>query len=210
MREVVVHLALPPLQIPPERVRDLTREVLSRRAYDDLRRNAFERWLDELRLRVAEFLADLLGGASGSVLAWIVAGFGVVVLLLLAFVVLRRLRWEPTAPEDGPAPRGRDAADWAREASDHEAAGRWREAVRAQFRVLTATLVARGLVEDVPGTTVGEYRTAIRGSAPELAEDFDAAADEFERIWYAHGEAGPGSVARLRAAAAAFELAGVA
>lgn len=209
MPEAVAHLALPPLQVPPEEIREITREVLSRPAYADLRRNALERWLEDLRLRLAEFLVDLLGSASGSVLAWVIAGLGALVLVVLAVAVLRRLRWEPTSAAEGAEPRGREAADWAREAAEHEAAGRWREAVRARFRVLTATLVARGVLDDVPGTTVGEYRAAIRRSAPGLAGPFDAAADVFERVWYAHAPADADAVARLRAAAADLDPAGV-
>ena len=52
----------------------------------------------------------------------------------------------------------RTAAQWRAEAAAHDAAGRWREALRCRYRALVAELAGRGLVEEIPGRTSGEYR----------------------------------------------------
>jgi len=83
--------------------------------------------------------------------------------------------------EHGPT---RSAAEWRAEAAAHEAAGRWRDALRCRYRALVAELAGRGLVEEIPGHTSGEYRQDVKVVFPAASVAFDGATDLFEQAWY--------------------------
>jgi hypothetical protein len=61
-----------------------------------------------------------------------------------------------------------------------------------------ADLAGRGLVEEVPGRTTGEYRAQVTRSVPAAAPDFSTASDLFERAWYGAADTGPEDAERLR------------
>lgn len=160
---------------------------------------------------MASFLLDLLGrvldlfgrtgrgGLVGSMLlllALAAVGYGIV-------RAVRRIR--RTAPAAGPEPRhtGRSATDWVREAQEHEAAGRWRAALRAHHRALVADLAAAGLVEEVPGRTAAEYEREAAAAVPSAGDPLAAVTRLFERAWYADAPVGPEDVAELQRLAAA-------
>jgi hypothetical protein len=93
--------------------------------------------------------------------------------------------------------RARSAADWRAEAAVHEAAGRWRDALRARYRALVADLAGRGLIEEIPGRTSGEDRGMVDRSAPAVAGPFDEATSLFEETWYGDRRSGPDDQARF-------------
>jgi hypothetical protein len=92
----------------------------------------------------------------------------------------------------------RPAADWRAEAEAHERAGAWRPAVRCRYRALVAELAARGLVDEVPGRTAGEYRHQVRRNLPDAAADFAGATELFELAWYGRAEPGAPEASRVR------------
>jgi hypothetical protein len=110
----------------------------------------------------------------------------------------------PGRPSD---PR-RPAAEWRAEAEAHETAGRWRPALRCRYRALVADLASRGLVEEVPGRTTGEYRRQVDAAVPDVAPAFDGATLLFEGAWYGGRDTGADDAARFRALEARV-LAGV-
>src|SRR5919197_1551513 len=61
-----------------------------------------------------------------------------------------------------------------------------------------AALVGRGLVEEVPGRTAGEYRGEVRRNAPGAAEAFSGATDPFERAWYGRAPTGADDASHFR------------
>ena len=63
---------------------------------------------------------------------------------------------------------------------------------------MVADLAARGVVDEVPGRTAGEYRTAVTRSTPAAAPDFSVATELFERAWYGAKPTGPDDSARFR------------
>ena len=94
--------------------------------------------------------------------------------------------------------RGRSADDWRSEAAKHEAAGRWRDALRCRYRALVAELAGNGLLDDVPGKTTGEERADIARAVPEASPPFSEATALFDDVWYGDAPTGPSENERLR------------
>jgi hypothetical protein len=61
-----------------------------------------------------------------------------------------------------------------------------------------ADLASRGLVEEVPGRTAGEYRHQVEVNVPASAGDFDGATALFEAAWYGNRPTGPEEARRFR------------
>ena len=181
----------------PEQVREVVREVLSRPEFRPPQRSLTERLFDWVLELIGRLLAALGGSGAG----------GIVGLILLALVLVgvgvlaaRFSRGLTPSPEVAAVPGGRwrPAAEWRAEAEAHERAGAWREAVRSRYRALVADLAARGLVEEVPGRTAGEYRRQVGRALPEAATDFAGATELFEVAWYGRSSTGAGDAAHLR------------
>jgi Domain of unknown function (DUF4129) len=182
----------------PERVREAVREVLARPEFRPPDRSLLQRAFDWLLEQAGRLLAEL--GASG---AGGIIGLAVLVLALLGIGLLaaRFSRGMTPSPEVRAAIPGaprRPAADWRAEAEAHERAGAWRAAVRCRYRALVADLAARGLVEEVPGRTAGEYRRQVGRSLPDAAADFAGATELFELAWYGRAETGAPEASRVR------------
>ena len=73
---------------------------------------------------------------------------------------------------------------WRRLAAEHRDAGRFREAIRCEYRALVGDLARAGFVDEIPGRTSGEERAQLRELAPSVAPRFDEAADLFDRAWF--------------------------
>lgn len=188
---------LPVPQEGPDEARRRAEEILARPEFVPEPRSLIERILDEL----GELLAKIVGGIGGGseVVAWLVVA---ALCGLVGFGLFRAIRALQTDPGDrgGVAVDGRrrPAADWRAEAAAHEAAGRWREALRCTWRATVAELAARGLVEEVPGRTTGEYRAGVARSLPAGAKPFTEATHLFEDAWYAAVDVGPADAAKVR------------
>jgi hypothetical protein len=189
------------LRVPdrdPEQVREAVREVLSRPEFRPPDRPLAQRVFDWVLEMIGRLLAALGGSGAGGVVGLILLAL---VLLGVAVLVARFSRGLTPSPEVAAAVPGgprRSAAEWRAEAEAHERTGAWREAVRSRYRALVADLAARGLVEEVPGRTAGEYRREVGRSLPEAAADFAGATELFEVAWYGRAPTGPGEAARLR------------
>lgn len=77
---------------------------------------------------------------------------------------------------------------WRRTAVEHRAAGRFRDAVRCEYRALVGDLARAGHVDEIPGRTSGEEREQVRALAPGVASAFDLAADIFDGAWFDDAE----------------------
>lgn len=197
---------------PPEEVRSRLEEVF--------RRAEFQRtptWWDRLVERIGKWLERLFGGSDApttggwggpvaELILWIVLiGLAVGLVALIAVVVARRVR---RAPGDEAEVRveleeDRSVRDWARLAAEHEAAGRWKEALRCRYRELVGTLMDREVVAAVPGRTTGELRVDVAGRSPDVAEAFSEATLLFELAWYADRPTGAEENGRFRELSAA-------
>lgn len=192
---------LPVPEHPPAEAREAADAVLARPEY---------RWDDESILdRIGDWVADRIERALssagldvGGLPSWI--GW-LVILVFVAFAALLVWRarggWRRDrtvgAADRVVVTRGEAAVDWAAEAARCEAEGRWREALRAHYRVLVGDLARRGVIGDLAGRTAGELGAEVRRSAPAAAPAFDAATALFEAAWYGGESVGPAERDRL-------------
>jgi hypothetical protein len=189
-------LGLPEPQHDPDEVRRRADEILSRRQYQwDDSRNPLERVADW----IAEQLSKLTGsfGGGGTLptwVGWLVLGLLVALVAFIVFRLRANLRRNPSAPSPSGAvvvAEGDDRVDWAAEADRHEAAGRWRDALRCRYRVLVGELAEREVIPDLVGRTAGEYVRDVGRTCPPASSAFRAATELFEAAWYGGAATGP-------------------
>lgn len=188
---------LPPPTISGEAARDAAAEVLARPEYAGAEPSLLDRIVDRVSQAVGDLLANLTGTTTGGVLGYVALG---IVVALVAVVVVRTVKGFRRDAVAGLATRediGRGPEAWAADAGEHEAAGRWRDAIRCRYRELVAALAAQGVVEEVAGRTAGEYVTEVAAAAPDADEAFRAATGVFELAWYGDGEVGRDDLAAL-------------
>jgi hypothetical protein len=157
------------------------------------RESLLQRALDWLSARLSSLhLPRFLGGTWQGyvVLAALVLLAGCVV-----YLGLKRLPARLRPPRASPGvvaetPELLSPARWREEAERLAREGRFKEALRCRYRALVGELAARGLVEEIPGRTSGEYERLVRARSPEIGQHFSAATDLFERCWYGQEPAG--------------------
>src|SRR6266508_687309 len=125
---------------------------------------------------------------------WIVTSLGE----LLAERFVRTMSRSPEVAAAIVSIPQRSAAEWRAEAEAHEAAREWRQAVRCRYRALVADLASRGVVEEVPGRTSGEYRGEVSRNLPNASEAFAGATEVFDRAWYGRQPTGEGEATSFR------------
>lgn len=186
----------------PDEVRRAADEILARPEFLPEPRSLQERVFEWIADAFGRLIEDATGGGRGSIVAIAV----IVVATAVAGWALYRLvrtmsRDRRVAVDVGDDDVGRSPRDWLAEAAVHEAKGDWRQAVRCRYRALVAELTDRGLLEEVPGRTSGEYRRLVASALPDGAPPFAAASDTFDRAWYGSNPAGPDDAIRVREAA---------
>jgi hypothetical protein len=206
---------LPPPTNDPGDVRRTAREILSRPQYRwDHGPNRLERLADWIARQLSKIGSPFGLPTLPTWVGWLV--LGLVAGLLVAAIWLSRSRWSGAGrrPHRGGGRRdvvveaGEEAVDWAAEVERCEAEGRWRDALRARYRVLVGELAGRGVLPDLQGRTTGELAADVRRRAAPAAPAFDAATALFEEVWYGGAPAGPAERDRFaRLAAEARERA---
>jgi len=201
-------LAAAPLPVPRQDAatsRAKAASILSQRQFQHS-----ESWTTRVLHWIADHLgggvSDLLRGGVGTFIAWLVVA-AAIALVVLVIVLVRRTPRLPVQEEDA-AVRvevRRDARDWLAEAERLEAEGQWKAALRCRYRALTAKLVSKRLVRDLPGRTSGEYRDDLAVTVPQARDDFGAASELFERAWYGDRATGADESERFRAHAREVE-----
>ncbi len=196
---------LPLPEHDPDEVREAADRIVGSRELED-DRNIIERFADWL----VDFLGDLFGGLGGAGEG--LGAFGVLVqLLLLALAVtvlglavralLRAQRSRLGVEKDEMSivlgvPG--DPEELRRLTDAAEAAGEWKAALLGRYRLIVATLVADGVLADVPGRTTGEYQREFAEVRPEQSSAFGAATRAFEAAYFGDVEVGPGDVDDMR------------
>lgn len=193
--------SLPPSEHDPGEVRDEIERILSQPEYREPPRPFIQRVMDWISERAAELIADILGGGRAVVIGWVISAVVAVVVLYLLVRFVLALRADPARREAAMADPRRPAEDWVAEAERYEAAGQWRDALRCRYRALVAHLAARGLVDEIPGRTAGEYRLEVAENLPSAAQPFATATVMFEEAWYGGGDVDEIRHAQFRAAA---------
>jgi hypothetical protein len=195
-----------PLPIPqtdPDKVRQSARDILGRPEFRPPRRSLIQAAWHWVSTQIGKLLGDLFGLGGGGAVTGAVVVAGLVVLIGFAvWLIVRHWTGSPSRRRDprftvSAGWRPRTAADWRAEAAAHEAAGRWRDALRARYRALVADLAGRGVVEEVPGRTSGEYQRMVDTTVPAVAGPFDQATMLFEETWYGDRPSGPDDQARF-------------
>ncbi len=180
----------------PQSIRGAARTILAQPQFRTTGPSLLERARSWAGRQVDHALNAALSGHLGAV--------GVVVLLVVAAAVVVVVVRVTRASRHTGAVRGyrvdgapRPPADWLAEATACEARGDWRGASRARYRALVAELASRGVVDEVPGRTTGEYRAEVTANLPTAAPEFAGATDIFEAIVYGDRAAGPTESAEL-------------
>lgn len=174
---------------PPERSgKEIGRhvdEILSRPEFQEPPKSLYDRVVELINELIGDVLGQVIGGARGSVIGLVLVG------VLIATLIAVWVRFVPTMSRDARA-RGREidvdrvqpARDWVAQAEAAAATGNWREALRCRYRALIARLAERGVIEEVPGRTAGEYRRELHRAFPSAAPHFNRATELFELAWY--------------------------
>ena len=156
-------------------------------------------WLERLRDSVLDHIVRLLAAVTGPGLgAWIVFALLAAAIAFLAWRFGRGLTVDPSRSMAPAEDEVRPAAAWRIEAEAHERDGEWRLALRCRYRALVADLAGRGVLEEVPGRTAGEYRLELSGALPPAAPPFAGATELFERAWYGDAPTGATDAGRFR------------
>jgi len=186
----------------PGAIRDRAGEILGRSEFHR-HKSLVQRILDWIGDQLSRFR---FGAGHGP--GWFGDLIGVLLVagaIVLVIVLVRSLR--PTRSIDAldevtvEETASWGAERWRREAERLEAAGRWRDALRARYAELVRTLVDERVLDDVPGRTTGEYRTELAEARPDAADAFALVTDLFEAAWYGGAATGPDELARARQAA---------
>ena len=194
---------IPLLQLPPPvhsgtEVHQITERVLARREYRLPKPSVLAQLRNRVFDELGRLVARVLDGAHGSLIGWLVVAALVGGIVFLTVRFARSVGRDPGMAVAVTNLRRRTAAEWRAEAEDHERAGNWRPALRCRYRALVADLAGRGLVDDVPGRTAGEYRAEVRDAAPAAAAAFGGATELFELAWYGNRAVGEDDAARFR------------
>ena len=173
---------------PPDEVRSRAHDILSRAEFGR-HESLVQRVLNWIGDQLSRFTFGVGGGPGilGDLVSLAVVVGVIVLLVLLVRAFLRRNRVErPEAADDLTIELevGRTAADWRSDAERFEAAGQWREAMRARYRELVGSLIEDGVLADIPGRTTGEYRSEFVAARPSHGEAFRQLTDLFEVVWY--------------------------
>jgi len=184
----------------PDSVRRAAHDILAQPQFRTPAPSLLDRARHWLGQQFTRALDDVLGGHLSVV--------GAIVLVVVAAALAALVVWAVRGRRGGVVRFGppvsdvrRPPADWLAEAAACEASGDWRAALRARYRALVAELARRGLVDEVPGRTTGEYRAEVRDALPGSAATFSGATDLFERAVYGHADVGPDDAAELQALA---------
>lgn len=178
-------------------MRRVAEQVLSRPEYRENEPGLFQQALDLLAEGLGRVLERVLGAGTNNLVGTVVVVVLSVALVALVVRFVSGVRRDPGTAAALSAAPGRAPREWEAEAEEHERAGRWREALRCRYRLLLARLAARGLVDEVPGRTSGEYLSEARASLPAAADDLRAVTLAFERTWYGNAPADAAAVQRV-------------
>ena len=127
----------------------------------------------------------------GLIPAWGAALVVVVLLAVVALVVARLLRAEPST-RGGRARKavlddeGLSAADYQARAAAARSRGDWDAVLLDSYRALAASAVERTLLTDLPGRTAHEVALALEPLFPAHASPLAASATEFDAVRYGH------------------------
>jgi hypothetical protein len=168
----------------PNAIKQAARAILARPEFQLTPPSPVERLRAWIGRELSSLIENALGFGPHGILGALIA---LVLLGGLVFIIVRAVRATGSNPvRDGFVVGGRcrPPEDWLAEAARREAEGDWRGALRCRYRGLIAELARRGLIEEIPGTTTGEYRRVVSANLPTGSKDFGGVTELFELAWY--------------------------
>lgn len=174
-----------------DQVRRAAEEVLGRPPYRELHPDPVARLVNEVRSRIAEQLFDLFTGSAAENVGLIIAMVVVGVVVVLGIIALLGVRSRAVADLIVDEPDARTPGDALAAADEARAAGDLVAAVRHRYGALVLLLIERDVLQQLPGTTVGEVDSAVASAAPACAQQVMEAGRALADIVYGHREAGP-------------------
>ena len=201
LRLALLLAELPTPDPPPGTVKEKADQILSdSQFHTGSSKSVMQRIVDWLADQITLPFTAASGGNN-------IVGFVILVAFvgLLAYVLSRlRFNLPKSASANDVVDVGVDAEEdrppdlWRAEAEAAEAAGEWKDALRARYRWLLGELFDRQVLTNVPGRTPGEYRNDVRRALAEPADEFATATDLFERAWYGSEDTGAEENRRFR------------
>jgi len=179
---------------------DLAEEILLRSEFLPAREpGLFSRSVDRVLSEVGDFIAWIFGsvfggsgGAAGNVLAIVLLCVAAVVLIT---AVVKAFSGRVRTPDKDNSAGTRVVFDEVVapqqlqvELSRHRAAGEWRPAVIAGFRLSVVGLIEANIAREVAGATTGDFATAVERRRPELLSAYRSGASSFEQAFYSDFE----------------------
>jgi hypothetical protein len=192
---------LTPSRVEPSEVRRVTEEVLAGPAFDAAEPGLFQRVLWWALERLAR-LIELLGqGDGGTIVGAVILAGAIGAVVIIAVVLLRRVRRDPGVDAHATGFGGRTAQDWHELARRAEAAGEWDAALRCSYRALLSELVAAGITDEVVGRTARDYLRDVTDAAPAAQPPLTWMTTAFEATWYDRRPVDPTDLDTMRSAA---------
>lgn len=200
---------------------DLADEILLRSEFLPAREPGFfSRAVNRVLEEVGDFIGWLFGsifggsgGAAGSVLAIVLLCAAAVVLIL---AVVKAIMGRVPKPETDDTPGTRVVFDeivapeeLRAELARYRAAGDWRSAVIAGFRLCVFELIDANIAREVAGATTGDFATAVERRKPALLVAYNDGAASFERAFYSDFDVDESDVAKIEVLLSSLSLAGV-
>ena len=193
---------LTPSRVEPSEIRRVTEEVLARPVFDTAEPGLLQRvlwWVLERLSRLVELLGQ---GDAGTIVGTVILTGAIGAVVIIAIVLLRRVRSDPGLDARATGFGGRTARDWHELAQRAEAAGDWNLALRCSYRALLSELVAAGVTDEVVGRTARDYVRDVSEAAPDAQSPLTWVTDAFEATWYDRRPVDAGDLAAMRSAAA--------
>lgn len=176
----------------------LLREELARAEYSRGLPQIIKDFLEERFRELIDYFRDFDGLSSTPGKIMLLVILGILVVLCLAFVRVRRShRVEPPSHELGLAPE-LTGADYRARAAAAATTGNYALACLESFRALVRLAEERTVLGEQPGRTAVEAAGSLGLSFPQQAQDLGAAADLFNEVRYGQYEATASDYARLR------------
>lgn len=167
------------------RVRAVAQQIVHQHQFAQPSRSLWFRFWSWVGRGVDDVFNAIFSHGHASIPGLIVVAAILVVAVVVGTRLAGRISRDPGVDVRSPAVIRRTPDEWSAEAARHEAAGRWRDAMRCRYRALVADLAGRGVLDEVPGRTAREYAAIVTDQLPPpAAPAFREASDLFEVAWY--------------------------
>jgi hypothetical protein len=187
----VTDVLLPVPDFTAGRVHDLTRHILSERQFRQPSKPLITRFEEWVAREFRHLVNSLISSGHATVVGWIVIAVAVGAVAAMVTRFSRRVRRDPGISLGPLRASRKSAADWTADATRHERAAEWRQALRCRYRALVAELAERGVVDEIPGRTTREYQAVVERNLPAATVEFGGASQLFEAVWYGNRVSGP-------------------